>query len=73
MSEWVKIGNRFINLSNVSTVHVDPQGRIASLVYVGGSTETIDNDEASDLHDALLRRAEIPEEPHRTVFTPVRA
>jgi hydrogenase maturation factor len=72
MSEWVKIGNRFINLSNVCEVYVDPHGRTASLVYVGGSTETIDEDEARDLHDALLSRAAVPEEPHRTVFTPVR-
>jgi hypothetical protein len=73
MSEWVKIGNRFINLVNLCEVYIDPHGRTASLVYVGGSSETIDNDEANDLRDVLLSRAAVPTEPHRTVFTPARA
>jgi hypothetical protein len=72
MSEWILIGNRFINLSNVCEVYVDPQCRSASLVYVGGSTETVDEDEARDLRGVLLSRAAVPQEPHRTVFAPDR-
>ena len=72
MSEWVKIGNRFINLSNVCEVYIDPRSHVASIVYVGGSRESVNDNEATDLHDMLLSRATVPAEPHRTVFTPIR-
>jgi hypothetical protein len=70
MTDWVKIGRRYVNLANVCEVRFDEHDRSGRLVYSGGLVETVDDDEATDLRDALLRRAAAPEEPHRTVFAP---
>jgi hypothetical protein len=61
-----------LRLGNLCEVYIDPHGRTAAFAYVGGSSETINDDEASDLGEVLLDRATVPTEPHRTVFAPAR-
>ena len=70
MTDWVKIGQRYVNLANVCEVRFDEHERSARLIYAGGPVETINEDDVLDLRDALLQRADAPEEPHRTVFLP---
>lgn len=70
MHDWVKIGNRYINLANVCEVQMNERVRTARLLFVGGTTDVIDDDEAADLRDVLIRLATIADQQHRTVFTP---
>jgi hypothetical protein len=68
MGDWIKVGSRYINLDNVSEVHVRERPRSAQLFFVGGGVVELATDDTDVLLSILEPRAIIPEEVHRTVI-----
>ncbi len=70
MNEWVKVGTRFLNLSNVTEVRVHEQPRFARVFFVHGATFDLDEDDTDVLLTALNERVGAASETHRTVIAP---
>lgn len=70
MSNWVKIGSRYLNLANVTEVRMQDQHRQAFVYFVGGGALQLDEDDAETLEAFLADQATIAEMPHRTISAP---
>lgn len=70
MADFVRIGDRYINLDNVADVRVNPRMRVLHVFYAGGGTMELTDDEADDLIAVLERRVTDVPEAHRRVFAP---
>jgi hypothetical protein len=68
MSDWLRIGSRYINLSTVCEVRFDERSRTVHVFLVSGGTIELRDEDAADLLAVLARVAPSTEEPHRTVF-----
>lgn len=66
MSDWIKIGPRFINLNNVTEVRVHDHPRFARLYFTHGASVDLDEDDTDALLTALGERVSAIVEPRRT-------
>ena len=60
MDNWIKIGNRYINLDNVTEVRVRDQPRTARVYFTGGGIADLDEDDTSALLSVLNDRTLMP-------------
>ena len=70
MTDWVRIGSRYINLANVIEVRASERPAIAQIVFVGGGTIELRDDEAQQMHSLLDGQALRLESVHRRVIGP---
>lgn len=70
MSEWIKIGTRFLNLSNVAEVRLHEQPRFARIYFIHGATVDLDEDDSEILLNVLAERAVDTTETHRSIVAP---
>ncbi len=70
MSDWVKIGTRYINLSNVTEVRVHEQPQFARIYFTNGATIDLDEDDSEILLLALRERLSTAAETPRTIIAP---
>jgi repressor of nif and glnA expression len=68
MNDWVRIGNRYLNLGNVCEVLVDEHTRVVRVQFVGNGVVDLRDEDARDLQQLLARESRSIEEPHRSVF-----
>lgn len=69
MVDWVRIGNRYLNLGNACEVLIDDHGNVARVIFIGGGAVELREDDARDLQ-AVLAGTETPGvTTHRTIFT----
>jgi hypothetical protein len=69
---WVKVGLRFMNLDNVTEVHVRERPHVALVHFAGGGRVELDEDDTAVLLSVLEQRAAVPEAARRTVLGPQR-
>ncbi|HET9014677.1 MAG TPA: hypothetical protein VFN57_03720 [Thermomicrobiaceae bacterium] len=70
VTDWVRIGSRFINLSNVIEVRASERPAIVQIVFIGGGSIELRDDEAQQLHSLLDGQALRLESAHRRVIGP---
>jgi hypothetical protein len=70
MADWIRVGNRYINLENICEVRHDERVDKAAVFFIGGGSAELADDDARDLIDAIVRQVTTPPAVHRTVFTP---
>ncbi|HUZ02275.1 MAG TPA: hypothetical protein VMU89_18155 [Thermomicrobiaceae bacterium] len=70
MTEWVRIGSRFINLANVVEVHLNERPLLAQVFYAGGGSVDLQEDDAESLRTLLDERVVQIAEPHRRIIGP---
>lgn len=70
MSEWVKIGSRYLNLGNVAEVRLHEQPRFARIYFSHGAAVDLDEDDSETLLNVLAERALDTSEKHRAILAP---
>ena len=70
MTEWVRVGSRYVNLANVVEVHAGDRPPVAQIFYIGGGTLELRDEDADLLRALLEERALALESPHRRVIAP---
>jgi hypothetical protein len=70
MDDWIKVGLRYINLANVTEVHVRERPLTARVFFTGGGVAELDEDDAHALLGVLDQHARIPEGTRRTIIPP---
>lgn len=71
-TQWVKVGLRFVNLANVTEVHVRERPHVALVHFVGGGRVELDEDDTAALLNVLEQRAVVPDTARRTVLAPAK-
>jgi len=70
MSDWVKVGTRYVNLNNVTEVRIHEQPRFVRIYFAHGATVDLDEDDSEILLLALAERITKPAETHHTIVAP---
>ncbi len=68
MSEWIKVGSRYINLNNVTEVRLHERPQFARLYFTNGATVDLDEEDSATLLVMLGERVMTLPEVHRKVI-----
>ncbi|MEZ4573026.1 MAG: hypothetical protein R2849_22440 [Thermomicrobiales bacterium] len=64
---WIHLGTRYLNLDNITEVHLQDQHRQAYVFYAGGGALQLDQDDARALEAFLKEQATVIEALPRTI------
>jgi hypothetical protein len=71
MGDWIKLGDRYVNVEQINEVRVHRQLHSMHVFFVGGAVLELRDEDADDLEAMITQKASIPEsESHRRVFAP---
>jgi hypothetical protein len=71
MTDWIKIGTRYVNLINVTEVRIHEQPRFARIYFTTGATVDLDEDDTEVLLLSLAEQVVNPAATRRTVISQV--
>ena len=71
MDNWIQIGSRYLNLTNVTEVRIQDQPREAHIFFVGGGVLQLDEDDTLALVNLLQEEATIARPVRKTISAPI--
>ena len=71
MGEWIKLGDRYVNLARINEIRVHPALHSMHVLFEGGGVLELRDEDAADLEAIVAQKATVPaREDHRKVFAP---
>ena len=70
MDNWVQIGSRYLNLTNVTEVRMQDHPREAHVFFVGGGVLQLDEDDSLALIGLLQEEVTIARPVRKTISAP---